>query len=134
MVILDTSVALSWCFEDELTEQTQKILEYVEKHGAMVPSLWQLEVTNALWSSIRRKRLDLEKSRSYLALFQALPIKILEKSYDMTSLLDIACATGLTTYDTTYLVLALEHHLPLATLDIALQKVAQDKGVIIFKS
>ena len=58
MVILDTSVALSWCFEDEWTEPTQKILKHVEKHGAIVPALWQLEVTNALSTSMRKKRLD----------------------------------------------------------------------------
>lgn len=75
----------------------------------------------------------MEKCQSYIALFNALPIKILGFSYDMSHLLETADITGLTTYDASYLILALEHTLPLATLDIALQKAGQDKGVNIFK-
>lgn len=55
MVVLDTSMALSWCFEDEFTEQTQKTLQYIEEHGAIVPILWQLEVTNACGQPYEKK-------------------------------------------------------------------------------
>ena len=43
--VLDSSVALSWCFEDEVTEATLRIRERLSTERAVVPSLWLLEVT-----------------------------------------------------------------------------------------
>jgi hypothetical protein len=36
-LVVDSSVALSWCFEDERTPATKALLERVGEAGAVVP-------------------------------------------------------------------------------------------------
>lgn len=47
-LVLDSSVALAWLFEDENSDQATYVLRQVTEVGATVPSLWCLEVANAL--------------------------------------------------------------------------------------
>ena len=51
--VLDRSVTLSWCFEDERLEATDALLKQVVESGAEAPSLWPLEILSALsiWPS-----------------------------------------------------------------------------------
>ena len=57
-LVLDTSLALSWYFEDERTPAADALLDRVADQGAMVPGLWRLEIANGLRTAIRRKRID----------------------------------------------------------------------------
>ena len=45
--VLDSSVALTWCFDDERMVATDALLDRVVESGATAPSLWPLEVLNA---------------------------------------------------------------------------------------
>ncbi len=45
-LVLDTSLTLSWYFEDERTPIADGLLERVAEQGAYVPTLWRLEVAN----------------------------------------------------------------------------------------
>ena len=56
--IVDSSVALSWCFEDERTPVTQALLERIAETGSFAPQHWPLEVLNGLMMGERRKRID----------------------------------------------------------------------------
>lgn len=60
-LVLDTSVALTWQFADEQTVATRAVLARVTEEGAVVPSLWRLEVANALRSAVRRGRMSLPR-------------------------------------------------------------------------
>ena len=40
--VLDNSVALAWCFEDEQTPPIMALLDRVVETGAMAPLLWPL--------------------------------------------------------------------------------------------
>ncbi len=46
--VVDASVTLAWCFEDEATPKTEAILDRLSDDTAIVPSLWELEVSNAV--------------------------------------------------------------------------------------
>ena len=46
--VLDCSITMSWCFEDETTPFTELVLESLTNQEAIVPSLWALEVVNVL--------------------------------------------------------------------------------------
>jgi len=74
--VLDASVTLAWCFEDESNEYTDAILESLEFTEAFVPSVWPLEVTNALLVAERRKKLTKAASVRFLELLQELPIAV----------------------------------------------------------
>lgn len=56
--VLDASVAVAWCFEDEKTAYTEAVLDRLAGDGeALAPALWPLEVANALVCAERRRRL-----------------------------------------------------------------------------
>ncbi len=66
--VLDNSVALTWCFEEERTPATADLLERVGETGAIAPVLWPLEALNVLLVAQRRGRIDKER-RQLLARF-----------------------------------------------------------------
>lgn len=130
-LVLDNSVALAWCFEDEQTPSFMALLDRVVEAGAMAPLLWPLEALNGLLVAERRRRLDTQKRIELAALLRALPITLddntAEKSWEDT--LRIAEAFRLSVYDATYLELAQRRRLPLASMDRALRSAAGAIGV-----
>ena len=47
-IVIDASMTMAWCFEDEASSAADAVLDRVGTEGATVPSLWQLEVANVL--------------------------------------------------------------------------------------
>ena len=56
-LVLDSSMTLAWYFEDEQTPAAMEVLRQVAATGAVVPSLWRLEVANGLQMALKRKRI-----------------------------------------------------------------------------
>ena len=57
-VVIDSSITLAWFFADERTAAADAVLTQVAESGALAPSLWRLEVANALQMAVRRNRID----------------------------------------------------------------------------
>ena len=130
-IVVDASVALAWVFDGEQTAEADAVLTTVIARGAVVPSLWRLEVANALQMSVKRGRLDASSRDDCFADLQALDIRIDEETdlHAWSDTLLLAHRWGLTLYDAAYLELALRSQLPLATLDKALRTAAAAQGV-----
>jgi hypothetical protein len=47
-LFLDSSVALTWCFEDGHTPATLALLDQIAETGAMALTLWPLEILSGL--------------------------------------------------------------------------------------
>ncbi len=127
--VVDASVTLAWCFEDEATPETEGVLDLLAEDSAVVPALWELEVANVLLLAERRGRLTEAQSARFMTLLQQLPILIDAVSVDMAAVLATGRRHGLTAYDAAYLVLAEHEGLPLATGDAKLRKAAKAVGV-----
>ena len=56
--VLDNSVALIWCFEDERTPATTALLVQIAESCAPAPGLWPVEALSGLLVAERRGRLD----------------------------------------------------------------------------
>lgn len=129
--VLDASIALSWCFVDEATTYTWELLDRLEEEKAFVPSLWPLEIGNILILAERKKRISYAHVIQSLELMSNLPIQIDEetaqRAFRNTS--HLAHVEKITTYDASYLELAMRLGIPLATKDKALSKVAKKLGV-----
>jgi len=129
--VIDASIALSWCFEDEATPETDRLFELVRDEGAVVPSLWHLELANVLLQAERRKRISAEDVATRLRLISVLPIttdrETSAKAWQDT--LSIARVEGLTIYDAAYLELAIRLGVSLMTKDDQLAKAAKRRGV-----
>ena len=124
-------MALAWCLKDEGTGATAAVLRDVISHGAVAPSLWRLEVGNALQTAIRRKRITAEIRESALADLRALDVEIDSETDQRawSATLRLAERHKLTLYDAAYLELADRRALPLASLDVALCAAAASIGV-----
>ena len=55
--VVDNSVVMAWCFEDESNPYSDAVLESLEDHLAIVPGIWPLEVVNVLLVAESKKRI-----------------------------------------------------------------------------
>lgn len=131
-LILDASTALSWIMPGEAAADPGGIQQAVATEGALVPSLWPLEVANALLVAQRRKRIDAAFRLAALTDLAALPIEIDAETHVRAwrEILALAEDHGLSLYDAAYLELALRKGLPLATLDSQLAAASRRLGVL----
>lgn len=130
-LVLDASVALSWCFIDEASAETDELMRLVERSGAIVPQLWHLEVANILRIAEKRGRISREDLDDRLRFLSSLPIRTDSATHELawSDILPLARAEGLTTYDAAYLELALLLALPLATRDRDLRLAAGRRSI-----
>jgi predicted nucleic acid-binding protein len=132
-LVIDSSAALSWCFEDEASAESDALFERVRDQGAVVPGLWHLEVANILLQAEKRGRITPGDVGMRLELIAELPITTDNETTARAwrEILALARAEGLTTYDAAYLELAIRRGLPLQTKDEALITAAERGGVAV---
>jgi predicted nucleic acid-binding protein len=129
--VLDCSVTLAWCFEDETSAAAHAILESLETNEAFVPSIWPLEVANVLAISERKGRLTEADTARFISLLGTLPITVDDETsrHAFGAVLALARTHGLSAYDAAYLELAMRTGATLATFDDSLRKAATKVGV-----
>lgn len=129
--VLDASATIGWFMPDEQSGNVEKLLERVTVQGALVPSLWKLEVGNAMLLAVRRQRVTLSRCNEALRQLARLPIETDRETgvHAWQSTLSFAQRFALTLYDACYLELAHRHTLPLASLDLALRKAASELDI-----
>jgi predicted nucleic acid-binding protein len=135
--VLDASVAVAWCFEDESTKFTESVLSLLEDGAeAMVPSIWPLEIANALLIAERRGRIAMARATALLQQIAGLPISVwtIDAKQAFEQILPIARQLSLSEYDAAYLDLALRRGLPVATLDAQLRRAAKATGVVLLSA
>ena len=133
-IVLDASIAMAWCYEDEKNDLADRAFEFLAGSKAVVPSLWAVEVVNAVASGERRQRATEAESARFFGLIEALPIDIDEQTASRAfgSTIGLARRHKLTAYDAAYLELAIREGLMLATLDSKLKAAAEQVGVPLF--
>lgn len=133
-IVLDASVTLTWCYPDEHSAFAYKVLDHLEHCQAVVPSLWAVEVANALVMGERRHRLAESAVAQFLELLDGLDIHTDSQTAPraLTTTRQLARAHHLSAYDAAYLELAMREGLSLATLDSQLKTAAKAAGVKLF--
>ncbi|MDP2350375.1 MAG: type II toxin-antitoxin system VapC family toxin [Chloroflexota bacterium] len=131
MFVIDASITLAMCFDDEGGATAEVVLTRLEHETAVAPAHWPLEVANALRTAERRGRLqavDLPRLRSLLG---ALPVEVVPVDLAAATgdVLETARALDLSVYDAAYLGLAAFRGLPLATADEQLRTACLRAGV-----
>jgi predicted nucleic acid-binding protein len=131
--VVDSSIALTWCFEDEASPETDKLFERVRDDGAAVPGIWHLEVSNVLLQAEKRGRITRGDAALRLGLIANLPISVDQETAarSLRETLALARSERLTTYDAAYLELAIRRNLPLMTKDGQLAGVAKRLGLAV---
>ena len=131
--VIDNSVVMTWCFKDESNQYADAVLDCLEQSTALVPAIWPLEVGNVLLVAERKKRLSGADSARFMALLSELPLLIDQEPPErmLKEILALAREHHISTYDASYLDLAMRNGLPLATLDKGLRKAAKRSRVSI---
>ena len=93
-VVIDASVTMAWCFDDEATPLTDGVLDRLREDEAVVPALWQLEVANVLLIAERRGRITEAQATRFLDLLMQLRIRVDQSITNVTALLAAGGATG----------------------------------------
>jgi len=134
--VVDNSVVMTWCFKDENSQYSDLILDKLENATAFVPSIWPLEVSNVLLVAERKKRIGEADSTRFIALLTELPLIVDQESPErmIKEIFALARRHKLSSYDASYLDLAMRKGLPIATLDKSLLAAAKRSKVPILKS
>ena len=130
-LVLDASMTIAWLFEDERTEAAHEVMTMVVTTGAVVPSLWHLEIANILRNAVRRGRCDEAFADRTLSRLGRFRINIDDETdrHAWGPTRKLSREQGLTAYDAAYLELAIRKNLPLASCDHDLIAAAQRLSV-----
>jgi len=129
--VLDASLTLAWAFNEEETESAKAALVQVLDHVVMAPSVWPLEIANAVVVATRHGRFVESEVPDFIAMISGLDVEVDERAHlaAFDDILRLAQEHGLSSYDAAYLELALRLDAPLATLDAGLARAARGAGV-----
>jgi predicted nucleic acid-binding protein len=135
--VLDASVALAWVLDRNADPYAVLVQQRVQAgERAVVPVLWQLEVTNVLAMVLRRGVLtadEVEEGLRYFEGFLTAQAEVVSTLPGMREILRLARELDLTSYDALYVDLARREGLPLATLDKGLRVAAGKAGVALLQ-
>ena len=136
--VLDNSVAMRWLLESEKNsdqEYALNILKSMKDYNALVPSLWHLEAVSVLLGAEKRFEINLGEIERFISQLENLPIHTdpLTAHQAFSRTITLARAYNISSYDASYLELAMREGLPLASLDKKLVKAAKKADIEIYK-
>jgi len=125
--VLDPSLAAAWFLEDESSAVADRLAESLSSEPAMIPSLFWFEMRSLLLTAERRGRLKPGEALLCMMQLRNYPLDDAGQGLDQ-SVFDLAGRFQLSAYDATYLALALDRNLSLATADRKLAAAAHASG------
>ena len=128
--VVDASVAACWCFPDEKSAVADTAMVRLLHDEAIAPGLWTLEITNILVVNERRGRISPEETDAFLGDLARLAIGIRHDT-DERALVALARKHQFTTYDASYVELAMRSGAAVATLDRRLAGAARGEDLEI---
>ncbi|HEY3656034.1 MAG TPA: type II toxin-antitoxin system VapC family toxin [Steroidobacteraceae bacterium] len=138
--VLDASVTLSWLLRDTAARDEGYPLAVLNalrdpSTAATVPMTWGLEIANVIARSEAKDLVTAAQSGSFIALLEGIPIEVDSETFTQVlgDTLQLSRRYKLSSYDASYLELALRNGAPIATLDDDLRRAATKAGVKLFK-
>jgi predicted nucleic acid-binding protein len=127
--VLDASVAVAWFVRKKATPYTDRVRSMARREPLHVPTVWPLEVTNALLALERRRGISRGAADTAAVLLGELTVTVHRDRLTIPELLEFAGRHGLSSYDASYLDLALALRLPMACRDGPLRNALSAAGV-----
>jgi len=120
--VVDASVGAKWCLparDEDLVPQSVGLLRDFQQGviGFLVPDLFWIELANALWKAVRKKKLSLPNARVAFSWTQGLSIPTFATAPLLPDALQLAAKRDRTVYDSVYVVLAVDSGAELITAD-----------------
>jgi len=134
--VADASVAVAWVHPAQATAETASMLDAIAGGATLeVPSLWPLEVANALAVLVRRRKLTNDERKTALGWLSGLRTRIDPEAPGLafSKLSELADLYELSVYDATYLELAQRRSLVFGCKDGPLRQAAKQSGVQLWR-
>lgn len=118
-VVVDTSVAVKWFFDEPYSTQALTLLDTFREGTVrpLAPDLIYPEFANAVWKRVGRDRLSPEDGTAIIATFLALPFEITSSSSLLVPAYRLAVEHRRSVYDALFLALGLETGAEVVTAD-----------------
>jgi predicted nucleic acid-binding protein len=130
MFVVDVSIVLAWCLDDETSELADSAIERLLAEGGVAPAHWPLEVANGLRTAERRGQIDESALRRLGPRLNQLPVDIAPVEFSTAlGLIESSRRHDLSVYDAAYLDLAEFRGLGLATVDAQLAEACRVAGI-----
>jgi predicted nucleic acid-binding protein len=126
--VVDASIAAAWFLPDEQNDAADLLMQNLRSSSGLAPSLFWFETRNLFLMAERRGRFKPGEALLSMAQLRGLPIQDAGSGSDRF-VLDLATRCGLSGYDASYLSLALDRKLPLATSDKRLAEATRREKV-----
>ncbi len=132
--VVDNSVVMRWFFGDGKPQDmryARGVLEQLKSAHAIVPQVWGLEVANVITRAESQALVTEARSEAFLEMLAGIAIEVDStcNHHALNNTLNLARRYKLSSYDASYLELALRQGVALATLDADLRKAAKKAGV-----
>ena len=128
--VIDASMAAAWMLPDESGEATDAVLLRLDREQAVAPSLFWFEMRQLFVTAERKTRFRPGEAAAAMQNLRRLPVE--DAGCGVDALIFKLCfAYGLTAYDASYLALAMDGKVPLATLDKKLATAARLEAVMV---
>ncbi len=136
--VLDNSVSMRWLLASEKTldqKYAEKVLESMMDVIALIPNLWHLEAVSVLLGAEKRGEISLGEIERFISQLENLPIHVdpLTAHQAFSRTLVLSREYNISSYDASYLELAMREGVPLSSLDKKLVKAAKKADVEIYK-
>lgn len=128
-LVVDASVVVAWFVRNQASAYTDRIRRQARSRRLYVPAVWPLEFSNALWQLQRRKLLSVPQVDTIIDLAELLDIVVHRETAPPRHWLALARKHALTSYDASYLDLALAVRHPVACRDGSLKDALRAAGV-----
>jgi len=122
--VLDNSVVMRWFFNDGSIKDrkySEDILNLivVGSYVPITPGIWPLEIANVISRAESMRQIEEIRSAHFLEIIREMNIATESIAQDVSfgSVLHLARMYQLSSYDASYLELAMRYSIPLATLD-----------------
>lgn len=135
-IVVDNSVVMRWLFKDgsENDQQyAQSVLLHIEVHKpqVIVPYIWVYEASFVVNYYSKKELVSYENGINHLdSLFNL--CTVIRGEETPSALFDFSNANGLSAYDSSYVMLALQQSSPIATLDKEIIAASGKLGIEVF--
>jgi predicted nucleic acid-binding protein len=127
-IIADTNTFIAVSLNEP---EKDSIIQLTQGHDLIAPDVLPFEIGNALTAMMKKSSLKKEEVVSAWEVVQQIPVDL--RHTDIKSALRIAIKFNIYAYDAYFLECAENLRSPLLTLDIGMNRVAREIGIIILE-
>jgi predicted nucleic acid-binding protein len=125
LIVVDASFIIAHVLGEDAAIEQADLITTLRQGKLIAPAHWPAEISNALITNVRRKRISLEDVGLILHELAAYDIEVRQAfAGEAARLVAISSEQNLTAYDAAYVILAMDLKASIATLDKAMRQAA----------